>query len=84
MIAEFSGNRFILQALKQQNRLRQLLEYRGFQEKNEERARISCTEHLEIIDALEQGDNELASILLKRHIQVASKLKLGFDEAEAS
>ncbi|MEM1110473.1 MAG: GntR family transcriptional regulator [Pseudomonadota bacterium] len=78
MLAEFSGNRFILQAIQQQNRLRQLLEYRGFQ--SIERVHQSCREHLEIIDAIERGENEWAASLLKRHLQVASGLKLGFDD----
>lgn len=81
MIAEFSGNRFMLQAVQQQNRLRRLLEYRGFQTQNAERVQASCEEHLAIMDALERGDNEWASTLLKRHLQVASKLKLGFQES---
>ncbi|MEM6485188.1 MAG: GntR family transcriptional regulator [Pseudomonadota bacterium] len=77
-LAEFSGNRFIHQAVVQQNRLRQLLEYQGFHDV--ERVRESCREHIEILDAVDRGDNEWASSLLKRHLQIASGLKLGFED----
>ena len=77
MLAEFSGNRFILQAVQQQNRLRRLLEYHGFHEPG--RIRTSCREHLEILDALERGENEWAANLLKRHLSVASDMKIVFN-----
>jgi len=76
MLAEFSGNRFIVQAVRQQNNLRRLLEYRGF--RDVERIRASCEEHLEIIEALEDDDRIWASRLLERHLSVASTLKLAF------
>lgn len=78
MIAKFSGNRFIHQAVQQQNRLRRLLEYRGFHDAD--RVRHSCEEHLEIMAAIERGDLEWASSLLHRHLKVASQLKLSFQE----
>lgn len=80
MLAEFSGNRFILQAVRQQNMLRRLLEYRGFRDVG--RIRASCEEHLAIIEALEQGDRTWASRLLERHLTVASTLKLAFRDPQ--
>ena len=80
MLAEFSGNRFILQAVRQQNMLRRLLEYRGFRDTG--RIRASCEEHLAIIEALEQGDRTWASRLLERHLTVASTLKLAFRDPQ--
>lgn len=77
-LASFSGNRYILQAVQGQNRLRRLLEVKGF--RDPDRIRQSCAEHLEIISALEHGDKELAGVLLKRHLTVASRLKLAFNE----
>ncbi|MEM0953271.1 MAG: GntR family transcriptional regulator [Pseudomonadota bacterium] len=81
MLAEFSGNRFILQAVKQQNRLRQLVEYRGFQRMD--RVHQSCREHLEILDAIDSREIEWAASLLKRHLQIASGLQLGLEEAQS-
>lgn len=72
LLAAASGNSFILQTVQQQNRLRRLTEFHTVS--NLERVRISCREHLEIIDALEQGDREWASTLLYRHLKVASTL----------
>ncbi|MQA54936.1 GntR family transcriptional regulator [Pseudomonas piscis] len=72
LLAAASGNSYILQAVQQQNRLRRLTEFHTVN--NVERVRVSCCEHLAILDALEQGDNEWASTLLHRHLDVASKL----------
>ena len=80
MLAEFSGNRFILQAVRRQNMLRRLLEYRGF--RDVDRVRASCEEHLEIIEALEQSDRTWSSRLLERHLTVASTLKLAFRDSQ--
>lgn len=78
MIADFSGNRFILQAVQQQDRLRRLLEYRGMRVR--ERVLESCKEHLGILDALEAGDREWAARLMERHLTVASRLKLAYKD----
>ncbi|WP_309304246.1 GntR family transcriptional regulator [Pseudomonas sp. LS1212] len=72
LLASASGNSFILQTVQQQNRLRRLTEFHTVS--NIERVRTSCREHLEILDALEQGDREWASTLLYRHLKVASGL----------
>ena len=72
LLAAASGNTYILQAIQQQNRLRRLTEFHSAS--NVERVKVSCREHLAILDALEQGDNEWASTLLHRHLEVASKM----------
>ena len=72
LLAAASGNAYILQAVQQQNRLRRLSEFHSVN--NVERVKVSCREHLAILDALEQGDNEWASTLLHRHLEVASKM----------
>ncbi|RON09774.1 GntR family transcriptional regulator [Pseudomonas brassicacearum] len=72
LLALASGNSFILQAVQQQNRLRRLTEFHTVS--NLERVKTSCREHLQIIEALEQGDREWASTLLYRHLKVASTL----------
>lgn len=80
MIARFSHNRYILQSVVQQNRLRQLLEAKGLTDAA--RIRQSCIEHLEIIEAIEKGDLTFAKSLLSHHLTVASRLKLAFDRSE--
>ncbi|WP_137938262.1 GntR family transcriptional regulator [Chitinivorax sp. B] len=71
-LAASSGNRFILQAIQQQNRLRRLSEYRTVADMV--RVKGSCAEHLTILDALERGENEWAAALLHRHLDLASRL----------
>ncbi|WP_263146187.1 GntR family transcriptional regulator [Pseudomonas sp. RIT-PI-AD] len=74
LLADASGNSYILQAVRQQNRLRRLSESQ--RTADPEHVRLSCREHLAILDALEQGDNEWASTLLHRHLEVASRRHL--------
>ncbi|EJJ28090.1 GntR family transcriptional regulator [Rhizobium sp. CF142] len=69
MIAAFSGNIFFLQAIQQQNRLRRLLEFGGYS--NRRRVRDWCREHLDIIEAIFQGDRALASSLMLSHLGAA-------------
>lgn len=76
MVAAFSNNRYILQAVQHQNRLRRLIEVKGAS--NVERIRVSCLEHLEMIAAIERGDTELAAVLMTSHLAMASRLKLAF------
>ncbi|MBL8267145.1 GntR family transcriptional regulator [Steroidobacter sp.] len=71
MIASFAGNRFFLQAAEQHSRLRQLIEHRAL---SPERAVESCKEHLAIMDALD-GDREWAASLMRRHLEVARKMR---------
>lgn len=69
MIAAFSGNMFFLQAMQQQNRLRRLLEFGGYS--NRRRVRDWCREHLDILDAILEGDNVRASNLMRDHLGAA-------------
>lgn len=71
MIAEFSGNEFIIQALKQQNKLRRISEYATTTDPI--RVRQSCEEHLMMIKALEQGEYLWASSLMERHLQTVRR-----------
>jgi DNA-binding GntR family transcriptional regulator len=71
-LAGWSGNRFILQAVRQQNSLRQINEYAEFPSLAPARIGQSCREHLGILDALQAGDLSFAEALLKRHLQLAS------------
>lgn len=74
-LAAASGNRFIHSAIRRQNQLRRLSNYDwvfGF-----ERVEVNCREHLEMLDFLEAGDREVASALMRRHLQRASQLRHG-------
>lgn len=91
MLAQSSGNRFLLQAIEQMDRLRKFQEFASFTA--DSRALVaSCREHLAILDAIEGGQLEWASALMRRHLQegaervLASGLEAGtvFDTARAS
>jgi DNA-binding GntR family transcriptional regulator len=71
MLAAFSRNTFVLNAIRQQNRLRRLAEYEGYS--NRRRLRAWCSEHLAIIERLLQGDRAAASTLMHRHLKKASR-----------
>ena len=91
MLAQFSGNRFLLQAIEQMDRLRKFQEFASFTA--DSRALVqSCREHLEVLDAVESGDREWAAALMRRHLSegaervLASGLAVGsvFDTGKAS
>ncbi len=67
MLAQSSGNRFLLQAIEQMDRLRKFQEFASFTA--DSRALVqSCREHLAILDALEGGEREFAAALMRRHL----------------
>lgn len=68
-LAEFSGNIFVLQAIVQQNRLRRLLEFGSYT--NKQRVREWCGEHVAIIDAVLEGRTAEAAEMMRRHLQSA-------------
>ncbi len=71
-IAAASGNRFFLESMRRQNRLRRLANYNwrhGF-----ERVRENYAEHMAVLDHLEGGDFEMAALLMRRHLQFASNI----------
>ncbi|MCX7173989.1 MAG: GntR family transcriptional regulator [Proteobacteria bacterium] len=72
MLARFSGNRFILQAMQQQNQLRRLEEHDAFY--RVARLQESCHEHLQILQAIENNDREWAAALMRRHLAGAMSM----------
>ena len=68
-----SGNRYFVTAIQRQNRLRRLSNYDW--KHGRERVEVNCREHLEMLDRLQAGDNELAAVLMHRHLAVASRLR---------
>jgi DNA-binding GntR family transcriptional regulator len=71
-IAECSGNRFIIDAIERQNKLRRLVEYMSLIDTG--RLADSCLEHLQILDALQGNKAKLASHLMAEHLQSAKAL----------
>jgi len=71
MIAGFTGNPLFLQVIQHQNRLRRLLEIRGYS--NRRRIVDWCEEHLAVIDALERGNLPNAANLLRVHLSRANE-----------
>lgn len=69
MLAEASGNVFVLQAVQQQNRLRRLLEFGSYQ--NKRRVQEWCEEHVAILDAVRDNRLENAAELMRQHLQSA-------------
>ncbi|UDL91884.1 GntR family transcriptional regulator [Mesorhizobium sp. PAMC28654] len=72
-LAACSGNRFLADAVRQQNNLRRLQESAGFDQLPTERLERSCREHLAILDAVEAGEIEWAEALLRQHLRQASE-----------
>jgi DNA-binding GntR family transcriptional regulator len=72
-LAACSGNHFFHQAVQQQNQLRRFLSYSWTY--GADRVAASCHEHLEILTALEAGDREWAAALMRRHLDLAGRLK---------
>lgn len=72
-LAACSGNRFLADAVRQQNNLRRLQESAGFEQLPTERLERSCREHLAILDAVEAGEVEWAEALLRQHLRQASE-----------
>jgi DNA-binding GntR family transcriptional regulator len=66
IIAGFSGNAFLIQAIQQQNRLRRLIEYGGYSRL--ERIKAWAKEHLAILDALQCGRFERAAECMRHHL----------------
>ena len=72
-LAAGSGNRYFVLSIQRQNRLRRLSNYDW--KHGRERVQVNCREHLEMLERLAAGDNELAALLMYRHLDVASRLR---------
>jgi DNA-binding GntR family transcriptional regulator len=72
-LAQCSGNRYLLDAVQRQNRLRSFLNIQWVN--GAERVEASIREHLEIMDALADGKNLRAHALMKLHLDSARDVK---------
>jgi DNA-binding GntR family transcriptional regulator len=71
-IATCSRNRFLAQAVIHQNRLRRFFSYVPIFEVG--RLRVSCSEHVAILDRLIAGEREHAATVLWRHLLGSSQV----------
>lgn len=69
MLVSFSGNEFLLRAIRNQNCLRSVVEIESYYAN--ERVKESFEEHIEILKALLNNDREWAATLLTRHLELA-------------
>jgi DNA-binding GntR family transcriptional regulator len=78
-LARASGNRFFFDALHRINRLRRLSNYDW--KHGRERLNVSLQEHLKILDFLEAGDVGNAAMLMRQHLELASRVRYAGSEA---
>lgn len=81
-LVQFSGNRYLLQAIKKQNRLRRAVEYESFT--FSERMLESCREHIAVLDAVLCGERELAASLMIHHLAMSRQGSLPFHNDAAT
>ncbi|NDZ15479.1 GntR family transcriptional regulator [Variovorax sp. WS11] len=74
LLAASSGNRFMLKAVEEQNRLRRISDLSDYPLVSVERLRESCEEHLAILMAIERGRLKEAAQLMRAHLQGASDI----------
>lgn len=72
-LLRMSGNPFLHMSLVRINRMRRLLEYRANVDRD--RLRIQCSDHLKILDALDQHEVLEASYLMRKHLSGALERK---------
>ncbi|SJZ43365.1 transcriptional regulator, GntR family [Marinactinospora thermotolerans DSM 45154] len=75
MVVGCSGNVFLLDALRRQNRVRRLIEYRH----QFDRSRLvgQAREHLRLLELMERGELQAAAELLRAHLDRVRWLKTG-------
>ncbi|ELS51115.1 GntR family transcriptional regulator [Streptomyces viridochromogenes] len=80
MLVGCSGNPFLLDAVRRQNRLRRLIEYRH----QVDRSRLAgqAREHLGLLDLVESGDLEEAAAFLREHLDKVRAIKTGIDRKD--
>lgn len=81
-IVAASGNIFLIDAIRRVNRVRRLIEYRV----HKDRGRLvrECTDHLQLLDLLEQGKRLEAVAFLRKHLGRARDIKLDIAKRAAS
>lgn len=65
-LVEGSGNAFFIDAIRRVNRVRRLLSYRSMQDRS--RYKEHCEQHLHLLDLIERGHNQEASLAMQLHL----------------
>jgi len=73
-LAKWSGNRFILQAVRRTDQLRRLVEYRQAQSRAPRQT--AAKEHLRILDAIAANDALQAAAFMRAHLEGARRNKV--------
>lgn len=81
-MAGFSGNLFVLDALRRLNRVRRLMEYRKAVDRDQAERR--CREHLTLIDLLLSDQREAAADFLRLHLRNALRDKAASERMVSS
>ncbi|WP_205665266.1 GntR family transcriptional regulator [Caldimonas tepidiphila] len=78
-IVACANNRFLLDALRNVNQLRQVIEYHSQTGSKQDRTRLrrQCEEHLALLDLLEAGERMEAAHRLRQHLDVVRVIKTG-------
>lgn len=74
-IAEWSGNRFIVQTIRRQDQLRRLVEY--IQADDRPPRKAQAEEHLRMLDFIAAGEIAQAAALMHEHLEGARRAKAG-------
>lgn len=77
-VAAGCGNRFVVDALRNVNQMRRIVEYGTLLDRS--RLHRQCEEHLQLIELLVRGERMEASLLLRQHLNTARITKLGSEE----
>ncbi len=75
VLVGWSGNRFLVDAIRRQNQLRRFIEYRARMDRSG--LAQQCREHIRLLDMLGAGDLKAAADFLRRHLDVVRSLKTG-------
>ncbi|MBX3665694.1 MAG: GntR family transcriptional regulator [Burkholderiales bacterium] len=81
-LVSFSGNGFMIDAIRRVNGMRRLLEYRAKCDRG--RFMEQCREHLHLLDLLEQGDPGRAAAYLRRHLDLVREKKTGIPSSSST
>jgi DNA-binding GntR family transcriptional regulator len=74
-VAAGSGNRFVLDALRNVNQMRRIVEYGTLLDRS--RLHRQCEEHLQLIELLVRGERMEASAFMRQHLNTARITKVG-------
>lgn len=78
-LAAGAKNRFLLQAVQQQNQLRRMHNYSwaftSELSRVKKRVEVNLRQHLEMLDKIEAGELEVASVLMRRHLELAYEVR---------